>query len=328
MAYTSPVELPPERRLRWLLRSAARLVEGGAEPVRGLIQPDARHFPDHFDGTPGAVQRLLARIGEHAGLSDLPLALEIAGAADGSGSSCSSGSCCPPAAGAGQPLRRVRPADDPADGYVVAVAAAEVGNPVVLTAGLVRAVAHLFLLEADLYAEFERREYEAAVDLAGVLLGFGVLLANAAYIYSKGCGGVRIASATVLPVEELSTALAIFCYLHRVPVRLARSHLEPTPKALFDEADLWARSNAGVVRLVRDDPKALEADSYSLSAARGWLSRVLGLGRARGPSVPTDEELEKMAQKLPSGRTAAKRDPEKEQRLEEIRALVDEALDS
>jgi hypothetical protein len=222
----------------------------------------------------------------------------------------------------------VRPADDPDDGYVVGVAAAEVGHPVVLTAGLVRAVSYAFLKEADLFAEFQRKDYEPVVDLAGVLLGFGVLLANGAYIYSKGCGGVRIASATVLPVEEIATSLAIFCQLHQSPVRTAGTHLEPTPRALFDEAVAWTRSNAGIVRLVRSDRAALEADSYSLSEARGWLSRLFGLGRARGPSVPTDDELERMARKLPSGATKTARDPDKERRLEEIRELVDEALDS
>jgi hypothetical protein len=328
MAYTSRVELPPERRLRWLLRGAARLVDGGAEPVRGLIQPTGRHFPDHFDGSSAAVKRLLLRIREHAGLTDVPVELEIAGASDAQGGGCSSGSCCGPAKGGGGPLRRVRAADGPDAGYVVAVAAAEVGNPTVLTAGLVRAVSHIFMKEADLYGEFERSEYEPVVDLAGVLLGFGVLLANASYIYSKGCGGVNIASATVLPAEEIAAALAIFCQLHQSPVREARSHLEPTPRALLDEGLLWARSNAGVIRLVRSDRAALDADSYSLSEGRGWLSRLFGLGRASGPSVPTDEELEQMARKLPSGASKSERDPEKERRLKEIRELVDEALDS
>ncbi len=58
-----------------------------------------------------------------------------------------------------------------------------------------------------------------AIDLASVWLGFGVITCNGSYIYSKSCGGVRGASATSLPVEELALALAIHCKLHNHPRR-------------------------------------------------------------------------------------------------------------
>lgn len=289
--------------------------------------PTAEFFPDHFDRSAKSVERLLHRIQGQCGLSDVPLQLEVAGAEGGAGGSCSTGGCCGPAAGAAGRFRRVRLAAD-GDGYVVAVAATEVASAPVLTTGLVRAVSHVFLTEADLYPEFERAEYEPAVDLAGIMLGFGVLLGNGAYLYSKGCGGVKIGSATLLPVEEIGVGLALYGYLHDVPPRVCRGHLEPTPRAAFDEAHLWVRSNAGVARLVRSDRAALEADSYQLSEARSWLSRLFGLGRSKGPTVPTDDELEQVAKSIESSRSKSEVDPDKQRRLQEIRELVDEALDN
>lgn len=271
--------------------------------------------------------RLLGRVTEQAGLSDLPLRLEIAGGQDAGGGSCSSGSCCGTSAAPAGRFQRVR-SDPDGEGYVVTVAAQEVGNDTVLTTAFVRAVSHLFLLEADLYADFERAEYEPAVDVAGALLGFGVLLANGSYLYSKGCGSVSIQSATKLPVQEIATALAVFCELHKVHPRSIRGQLEATPRAHFDEASLWARSNAGTVKLLRSDRTAFEADSYSLHDARSWVSRLFGLGRAKSPSVPTDDELDEVARSLQRKSDDRDVDPEKQRRLAEIRELVDDALDS
>jgi len=324
------VDLPSEARLRWLLRGAARLLEGGAEPVSGLILPTAEFFPDPFDGRPPSVARLLARVAGHAGLSELPIKLELGGADGASGASCSSGSC---SAGPGpsQIQGRVRRAGQgPEAGFRVTVTAQEVRNATVLTTALVRASSEIFLAEARLFGDFRPGEAQAAVDLGGVLLGFGVLLANGSHIYSKGCGGVRISSATALPVDEITVALAVYAKLHGASPRAVRTHLDPTPRARFDEAVRWAEANAGVVGLVRSDRAALEADTYALSEARGWLSRLLGIGRARGPTVPTDDEIDELAREL--GPAAGKPDkaavdPEKQRRLAEIRALVDESFD-
>jgi len=311
------VLLPTEARLRWLLETAARLVSGGTEPVSGLVLPDADHFPDVFDGTPAAVDRLLARVLRHAGLTDASVAVAVAGELAGGGG-CGTGSCGVPTAG---PRHRV---ERSSDGYRVNVSAAEIGHPTVLTTALVRATSHLFLLEAELYEDFEPRQAEQVIDMASVLLGFGVLVCNGSYIYSKSCGGVSVASATALPVEELAVALAIHCALHHVDARAARRALDPTPRDHFDEARRWVTSNSGLVRLVRTDPEAVLAGSYALGEARGWLARWLGVGKARGPSVPTDAEIEQMARRMVAPKPA--RGEARARRLAEIRELVDESL--
>jgi hypothetical protein len=168
--------------LRWLLARAAAVHSGGAEPVSGLVLPTSEFFPDAFDGSLEAVKRLLRRIVRLAGLSDVPVRLRVhQPEAEAAGGGCSSGACAVP--GAAAKLERVTAADD---GYHVAIQPSEVGNPTVLTSAMVRAVSHIFLREADLYTPFQRGEAELGVDLAGVLLGFGVLLGNASYIYRKG----------------------------------------------------------------------------------------------------------------------------------------------
>ncbi|HZO15795.1 MAG TPA: hypothetical protein VFB62_21125 [Polyangiaceae bacterium] len=304
--------LPLEPRMRWLLSRMAALHEAGAEPVAGLVLPTSRYFPDAFDASPRALEKLLHRVLKHAGLSDVHAELAIAGAAE----NCSSGACGSPAQG---PIRRIEPIDD---GYRVTVHASEVKNPTSLTAALVRASAYVWLKEA---AYDPRGELEENVDLTGVLLGFGVLLCNGAYIYQKGCGGVRIGSATRLPVNELTLSLAIFCKLHAIR---AVSELDPSAKAFFAEARRWADTNERAIGLVASDRTAVDAQSYDLRPARGWFSRLVGLGRS-GVSAPDDAELDAVAAEISSARSKrdADVDTAKARRMEELRDLVDEALE-
>jgi hypothetical protein len=287
-----------------------------------LVLPNAEFFPDRFDGSPTGLDRLLQRMLKHAGLSDqcVTLAVAQAEAAD-AGGSCSSGGCGP-ALPATTKLQRVREVDGD---YVVTILPQEVGHPSVITTVMARAAAHIFMLEAELYDDFEPAQAEMVVDAAAVMLGFGVLLGNGSYVYSKGCGGARIASATRLGVEEVATLLAIYCKLHRVPARTVARELDPTAREMFDEASVWSDANAGVVRLVASDPTAVEADSYALNEARGWFSRLFGLGRAKGPSVPVDEELERVAKQLS---VTQRRSEAERQRLAALSELVDEALDA
>src|SRR5688572_22657535 len=93
------MELPAEPQMRWVLRTTATLLELGAEPVSGLVQPNGEFFPDKFDGSPAALVALMKRVQEHAGLSDLSVELGVVtpeGEAVKVG--CSSGACGPSSA--------------------------------------------------------------------------------------------------------------------------------------------------------------------------------------------------------------------------------------
>jgi hypothetical protein len=316
------MDLPSERQIRWILRRTAALLDLGAEPVRGLVEPNGAFFPDAFDGSPKSVAALLDRMKEHAGLRRLRTELAVvAPEAEAQGSSCSSGAC----GGSGKIDARLDRVTRRADGsYAVAVAAGEVRSPVVLTTAFVRSIAFMFMSEAGAYEELEPEEREPATDLAAVLLGFGVLVANGSYIYAKSCGGVSVHSATRLPVGEAALALAVFCKLHQVPERLASKHLDPTPREHFDEAAVWAGSNAPVIRLLRADPEAIEVDDYKLSPARSWLARALGIGQKAKVARASDEEMAELERSLAERRGAREVDPERARRLAEIRALLEE----
>ena len=323
------MDLPAEPQSRWILRRIASLLSFGAEPVRGLCTPTPEFFPDRFDGSPKSVAALLARIQEHAGLHHIEAELAIIHPEGETQtvSSCSSGAC----GGAGKSEARLDRLAQREDGsYVVAIGAGEVQNPVVLTTALVRAVAGMFMLESAACEVMPLAEREPATDLAAVLLGFGVLVANGSYIYAKGCSGVRVHSVTKMPTSEIALALAIFCKLHRVSDRLAAKHLELTPRAHFEEASVWASSNVSVLRLLRSDPSAIEQDDFKLSEARSWFARALGVGKKATISRATDDELEQLELSLKKStptRHLGPRDAVQARKIAEIRALVDESLE-
>ena len=324
--YDSSMDLPAEAQIRWLLRRTAALLQLGAEPVRGLVLPTGDFFPDTFDGTPPSLAALMRRVQAHAGLADLAVELAVVSPeGEAQTVSCSSGAC----GGGGKfdvSLDRVRVTED--GGYQVTIAAGEVKNPTVLTTALVRAVAFMFLNEAGGYDELPPQDREPVTDLAAVLLGFGVLAANGSYIYMKGCGGVNVHSATRMPADEIGLALGLFCQLHGIPERVAAKHLELTPREHFEEGAVWSASNASTVKLLRSAPERIEKDLYTLSPARSWLARALGMGAKKKEQGPEDE-MAAFERALVEKRGAAKKpvDPEKAKRLAELRALVDESLD-
>jgi hypothetical protein len=318
------MDLPSERQLRWILRRSALLHELGAEPVSGLVTPTAEHFPDTFDGSPNSVAALMRRIQMHAGLDDVKVALSIV-TPDGQQQSvsCSSGGC----GGGGKievKLDRVARLED--GSYQVALGAGELGNPAVLTTALVRSVAFIFLDAVDGYDGLRPAEREPFTDLAAIHLGFGVLIANGSYVFMKGCSGAQVHSATQMPVDETTLALAIYARLHDVSERAASKHLTTTPAAHFEESYAWASSNDKVVRLITSDRTTLEEDRFSLLPSRSWLARTLGIGKKK--AVTPDEEVAELERALaaqPVKRAAM--DPAKKRNLEELKALVDESFE-
>lgn len=317
------MELPGETQIRWILRTTARLLSDGAEPVRGLVLPTGAFFPDKFDGSPASVAALCARIQGHAGLADVTTEVNIA-APDGTvqKASCSSGGC----GGGGAFETKVdRVARRPDGSYVIGVGAGEVKHPVALTTALTRAVSLVFMVEAGALEAMSPRDVEPAVDLAATLLGFGVLVTNGSHIYMKSCGGVNVHSATKMGVDELGMALAIFCALHQIPDRVAQKHLETTPRECFDEASVWAASNRKLVKMLRSDPVAIEEDRYELGEARSWLARALGIGKKK-PATP-EEELAQIEKWVSSPAAKKEIDPAKAARLAEIRAFMEESAE-
>ncbi|MFO0590163.1 MAG: hypothetical protein U0441_21655 [Polyangiaceae bacterium] len=318
------MELPSEPQIRWILRTTASLLQAGAEPVRGLVQPTGAYFPDAFDGSPASVAALFRRIQAHAGLTDLEAEINVA-APDGSvqKASCGTGGC----GGGGAIDAKLDRVARRSDGsYVIAVGAGEVRHSTALTTALTRAMSLMFLIESGAAETIAARDVDATVDLTGTLLGFGVLLTNGSHIYSKACSGVHVQSATKMGVEELGLALGIFCELHEIPERVAQKHLELTPREAFEEGSVWAASNRKIVKMLRSDPEAIADDQYSIAESRSWLARALGIGKKK-TSTP-EEELAQIEKWVAAPAAKKVIDPAKAARLAEIRALMEETTES
>lgn len=320
------MELPAEPRIRWMLHRTAALFEHGAEPVNGLVLPTEEFFPDTFDGTPEAVIALFRRVQAHAGLSDIDTEIMFV---TPEGQTASAGGCASGACGPGGKIEtRLDRVGRRKDGsYVVTIGTSEVGHPVVLTTAMVRSVACMFMTEAGAYDDLAPNDREPTTDIAATMLGFGVLVTNGSHVVVKGCGGAKTHSATRLKTDELTLALAIFCRTFGVDMRLAYKHLDEVPREHFNRSETWVRTNAAVVRRLKEDPNGIRKDAFVLDQAESWVSRVFSFGR--GKRSPTAEEtLEQLERSLPAAQPRKAMDPERAKKLAELRALVDESLDS
>jgi hypothetical protein len=301
------MDLPTDDALRWIVRTYARLRarHGEAFAAPALVQPTGEFFPDEFRLDATSVERLLRRLLGYSPVAD-DVGLELAFVApseDHAGGGCGSAACGP--AGSTAARLGVQEVDD---GYRVFVAASDVSNPDLLTTSLARAVGALVLHEAG--EEVDPGEDE----IAAVACGFGVLLANGASVWAKSCGGLRMAQATALPVEEITVALALFAAVHGAKASEARAHLGATQREAFDLAEAWVESNPMLLETLRDRPELLEKGHFDLEPVRGLLGRWLHKRKL-------DREL-----RAPPAASSQPLSDDKRRRLEEARALVDEVM--
>jgi hypothetical protein len=306
------MDLPADRSLRWIVTTYARLLAAHGAALRGsvLVQPTGEYFPDEFHADAPSVMRLFRRTMSYAPLAeDLGVELAFIAPEGDHAGGCGSLACGSGGGGGGAQLATVAELED---GYRVFVAATDVGNPDVLAASLARAAGALVLHEAG----EEDADDAAVAEISAVACGLGALVASGSAVWAKSCGGLRMAQATVLSVEEASVALALFCAVHGVKPSTARAHLGATQREAFDLAMAWTESNPYVIETLRDRPAVLEGGLFTLEPVRGLLGRWLHKRKL-------DREL-----RSPEGAPAAAApiSDDKRRRLEEARALVDEVL--
>jgi hypothetical protein len=303
------MELPSDDALRWIVRSYARLRAAHGEGIGSprLVQPTGEYFPDEFRHDPPSVALLLRRMIGHSPLAD-DLAIQLAFLeSEGRGG----GGCGSPACDASDAVRG-RPVEDLGDGYRIFVAVADVGQSDMLAASLARSVGALVLREGGF--DGGSPDGPDAGEIAAVACGFGVLLANGAAVWAKSCGGLRMARATGLSIEEVSVALALFLAVHGTPASEARAHMGTTQREALDLALAWIDSNPLLVETLRDRPASLQGGAFALEPVRGALGRWFHKRKL-------DKEL-RAAPVAP----ASSLSEDKRRRLAEARALVDEVL--
>ncbi len=274
------MDLPDDDALRWIVSTYARYRASHGEAIGAppLLQPTGEFFPDEFRPDAASVGRLLKRmIGYGPVADDLPVEIAFLAPDDsaGPGSGCSSLACG--SRGSGSP--RARDVEDLGDRYRVSLAVTDVGSADVLATSLARSVGALVLYEAGEVAGGERSE------LAAIVCGFGVLVANGAAVWAKSCGGLRMACATFLSVEEVTVALALFVAVHGERGSRARPHLGATQREAFDLANDWVDSNPLLVETLRDRPGHLASGEFELEPLRGAFGRWFH--RRRGAPLVT-----------------------------------------
>jgi hypothetical protein len=238
-----------------------------------MVLPNGKFFPDAFTGDFPSVQRLLRRMQQHAGMSDIPIQLGV-GIDDAEGEACGTGACGSCAAPNVSPEIAAARLVDLGDGWRINIAPTEARSPVALTAALARALGHVFLLEETNAERPIEEPLEVTVELTTVALGLGTLLLAGSYLYQKSCGGPNVACLTALSIGELSVAFAMFTKHAGHSMRSARSELDATQKEQLSEAETWMLSNPNVSQLLATDPLRLVLGDFELSAPKSWMARL------------------------------------------------------
>jgi len=282
-----------------------------------LVLPNGEFFPDDFSLDPAGIGQLMRRMLTYAPLSgDLEIDLafvEAEGEAGGGG--CGSGACGPGGGGAGGKAAMRANAVETPNGYGVVLDVTDVGEPKLLTTALARAAGRLVLFEAG--EDVDARDEAALAELTAVACGLGPILLGGACVYKKGCGGMRRHQGTVLGVEELALAVALFVRVHDRSAGAVKKHLDVTQREAFDEALAWVDSQPKLVRALEKEPETIEDGIFQLEEKKGVFARLLA--RRRDDDLPTPADL------APQSKRPA-RSEEELRRIAETRALVDEAL--
>ncbi len=334
------LEAPDDEMMRVLAQRYARLVDEldieTADPI--LVLPNGEFFPDRFTGDQDSVGLLLARMLGYAGLEDVSVEAVLTGAsADGEAcgtSGCGTGACAPKTAPSGDGPRLERTAD----GYLVRVPAAELAHPVVMTARIATALGAIAL------AERHPRGMELASDpvqaeVTAVALGFGVLLLEASYIYSKSCGGPSVQRATALGCDELAGLFALSLSREGHRAKAALAELGTTQRAVLKQALGVVEESRTLVVLLQKHPERVARGAFRLREGGGFFSRLFGKRPASAPDATEREaaalralergaSVDELHALVGEEGTSAKPRAESKKRAhdDELYSLVDEAL--
>jgi hypothetical protein len=281
-----------------------------------LIEPSGKHFPDAFALDPEGILKLVRRTMSYAPLADdVEVELGFLEAESESGGGCGGGACAP-----GEGVKKLSSGavvELENGSYGIPLRVQDVGDPVVLTASIARAVGAMIVLEAE--EPVEESERFAMNELAALSTGLGVLLLNGACVYKKACSGLRAHQATYLDVPELAVATALFCRVHGHNPSTVRRHLETTQAEAWSDAMAWVDSNDEIVAKLRSTPELLADGVFEVENAKGFLGRLFSRRHRRTREMPALAAL---------AAPAKQRSEAELRRRAEMRALVEDALKS
>ncbi len=248
-----------------------------------LVLPNSQYFPDRFDGSLNATQRLVERMQTHAGIGDIPVRV-VTGPELNQAKNCSSGACGPSLSANTSEPRLIAQEQ----GWLLRLEAQEVTHPVALTTIVAQALGLVFLEETRADGQSLPEPVLLHQELSAVLLGFGVLLLEGSHVYSKSCGGPQIARLTALDTAELALAVTLFCSDHNTSMKPALRSTSPTQHAALDEASALLRGNPRLLQWVRAASTSDPEPTLALAAPKRPLFG--GLFERVRPRAPDDQE--------------------------------------
>jgi hypothetical protein len=305
------MDLPSEDTLHFLVTKYAHMRANYGELLSALplLEPTGEFFPDEFERTAEGVDTLLRRVASYSPLSsDLPLEVvfnEPEGESAGGG--CGTGGCS--TKGDIKAVARGSVLETP-DGYAVVVDVRDVGDSDLLVASLSRSVAMTVLAEAE--EDMTADEAPVFAEILAVAMGHGVLLTQAACVYKKGCGGMKMHQGTHLGVAEHAALLALHLRVTGTAVRAAKGHLPITQREAFEAALAWVDSNQPIVDRLREAPELLAAGAFSFEKTKGFFGRLFGKKSSDEVRITPKAKAQRSEAEL--------------RRLAEAKALVEEAL--
>jgi hypothetical protein len=324
------MELAPLSSLRLVVQRSAEAtailgLKAGEQP---LVLPNAEWFPDKFSQDHASLELLVARMQGYAGLEHAQIEVVLVGA-EPLGNDCGSGACSTGGCGSPKPSAEGPRLSAMPGGYRLEMPAAALNHSIAMTASIARMLGQLRLAEAG------RLEVSPELaELAAIALGFGVLLLEASHIYSKGCSGPSVGSATALSASELALPFALFLAREGHKPRPALQELSVTQRSLLDEAWALTQTNRSLVERLIERPADVAAGEFRLVEARSWLSRLFGRGEKSGKdrderalaALERGENLDHVAALLASEPKVTTRARQPREDDAELRQLVDEAL--
>jgi hypothetical protein len=334
------LEAPDDETMRVLAQRYAKLLDEldipQGEPL--LVLPNGEFFPDTFKGDQDSVSLLAARMQGYAGLEDIAIETVLTGETKGENcdtGGCGTGACAPITAPTEDGPRLERSAQC----FVIRVPTAELSHPVVMTARIATALGAIALLERHPRgAELAQDPLQA--EATAVALGFGVLLLEASYIYSKSCGGPNVQRATALGCDELAGLFALSLAREGHSLKSALGELATTQRAVLKEASAIVEESRTLVDLLKKNPERVARGAFRLREGGGFFSRLFGKRSAgapdpaereaaalraleRGASV---EELHELIADSAQEPAKARSTARKASKDDELYSLVDEAL--
>jgi len=221
-----------------------------------VVEPSAEDFPDRYDKSPEAVEKLFSRVCAYMRVDRGSIELEIfpdeaeelqkmlpSWSSRGGGNRA-----------AGLYLHAHERSKDGEDGMVVAIRSTMLKDPMSLVATVAHELGHVILLGGKLMSS-TTSDHEPMTDLLTVFLGLGIFSANSAARFKQFQEDRRIGWSTqrlgYLPESVFGYALAKFASERDERKPEWARHLSPNVQADFKNSKRWLEKNPNYVPMAK-----------------------------------------------------------------------------